>query len=42
MLVGTPSGLVPARKIADIRETDGPNQILRENARRRIVVQANT
>ncbi|WP_343898748.1 efflux RND transporter permease subunit, partial [Methylorubrum aminovorans] len=29
-------------QIADIRETDGPNQILRENARRRIVVQANT
>ncbi|MFC6048946.1 efflux RND transporter permease subunit, partial [Methylobacterium hispanicum] len=36
------SGWVPARQIADIRETDGPNQILRENARRRIVVQANT
>ena len=42
MLVETPSGWVPARQIADIRETDGPNQILRENARRRIVVQANT
>ncbi|MFC6050808.1 efflux RND transporter permease subunit, partial [Methylobacterium hispanicum] len=36
------SGWVPARQVADIRETDGPNQILRENARRRIVVQANT
>ena len=42
LLVETPSGWVPARQIADIRETDGPNQILRENARRRIVVQANT
>ncbi|MEE7478800.1 efflux RND transporter permease subunit [Methylobacterium hispanicum] len=42
MLVETPSGWVPARQIADIRETEGPNQILRENARRRIVVQANT
>ncbi|WP_197430542.1 efflux RND transporter permease subunit, partial [Methylobacterium sp. CCH5-D2] len=30
MLVETPSGWVPARQIADIRETDGPNQILRE------------
>ena len=42
LLIETPSGWVPARQIADIRETDGPNQILRENARRRIVVQANT
>ena len=42
LLVETPSGWVPARQIADIHETDGPNQILRENARRRIVVQANT
>ncbi|MEH3146556.1 MAG: efflux RND transporter permease subunit [Methylobacterium frigidaeris] len=42
LLVETPSGWVPARQIADIRETDGPNQILRENTRRRLVVQANT
>ncbi|MGV7032508.1 efflux RND transporter permease subunit [Methylobacterium symbioticum] len=42
LLIETPSGWVPARQIADIRETDGPNQILRENARRRIVVMANT
>ena len=42
LLIETPSGWVPARQIADIRETDGPNQILRENARRRLVVQANT
>ena len=42
LLIETPSGWVPAREIADIRETDGPNQILRENGRRRIVVQANT
>ena len=32
LLIETPSGWVPARQIADIRETDGPNQILRENA----------
>ncbi|GJE54317.1 MULTISPECIES: efflux RND transporter permease subunit [Methylobacterium] len=42
LLVETPSGWVPAREIADIRETDGPNQILRENGRRRIVIQANS
>ncbi|CAM3146256.1 Cobalt-zinc-cadmium resistance protein CzcA [Methylobacterium mesophilicum] len=42
LLIETPSGWVPARQVADIRETDGPNQILRENSRRRLVVQANT
>lgn len=42
LLIETPSGRVPARQVADIRETDGPNQILRENGRRRIVIQANT
>jgi CzcA family heavy metal efflux pump len=41
-LIQTPSGWVPARHIAEIRETDGPNQILRENSRRRIAVFANT
>lgn len=42
LLIETPSGWVPARELADIRETSGPNQILRENTRRRIVVLANT
>jgi HME family heavy-metal exporter len=42
LLIEPPSGWVPARQIADIRETDGPNQILRENARRRLAVFANT
>jgi HME family heavy-metal exporter len=42
VLIETPSGWVPARHIADIRETNGPNQILRENGRRRVVVLANT
>ena len=41
LLIETPAGWVPARQIADIRETDGPNQILRENGRRRIVVSGN-
>ena len=35
LLIETPSGWIPARQIAEIRETDGPNQILRENGRRR-------
>ncbi len=42
LLIETPVGWIPARQIADIRETDDPNQILRENARRRIVVLANS
>src|SRR5215468_5548501 len=42
LLIETPSGWVPSRQIAEIKETDGPNQILRENSRRRIVVFANT
>jgi HME family heavy-metal exporter len=42
LLIETPRGWIPARQIADIKETEGPNQILRENGRRRIVVLANT
>ncbi|MDB5558477.1 MAG: CusA/CzcA family heavy metal efflux transporter, partial [Enterovirga sp.] len=42
LLIATPSGRVPLHLVADVTETDGPNQILRENARRRIVVMANT
>ncbi len=42
LLIETPVGWIPARQIADIRETEGPNQILRENGRRRLVVLANT
>ena len=41
LLLETPVGWVPVRQIADIAETDGPNQILRENGRRRVVVLAN-
>ncbi len=40
-LVETPGGRVPLSLLARIEEADGPNQILRENARRRIVVLAN-
>ena len=42
LLIETPVGWVPVRQIADIVETDGPNQILRENGKRRVVVMANT
>ncbi|MBZ8140610.1 CusA/CzcA family heavy metal efflux RND transporter [Rubrivivax gelatinosus] len=40
--IDTPSGRIPLSAIADIEESDGPNQIGRENGRRRIVVYANT
>ncbi|MFN3349590.1 efflux RND transporter permease subunit [Pseudorhodoplanes sp.] len=42
LLIETPAGWIPARRIAEIRETTGPNQILRENGRRRLVVMANS
>jgi len=42
LLIETPHGWVPVRAIADVRETDGPNQILRENGKRRLVVFANS
>ena len=41
MLIETPEGWIPLGQIADVVETDGPNQILRENGRRRVVVFAN-
>jgi len=42
MLIESPAGRIPLAAIADISETDGPNQIQRENGRRRIAVFANT
>ncbi len=41
LLISTPAGFVPLGMLAKIEEGDGPNQILRENGQRRIVVQAN-
>jgi CzcA family heavy metal efflux pump len=41
LLLETPYGWVPVRHIAEVREGDGPNQIQRENGKRRIVVLAN-
>jgi CzcA family heavy metal efflux pump len=42
LLVATPSGLAPLRLVARIEETEGPNQIFRENGQRRIAVYANS
>ncbi|MBM4181251.1 MAG: efflux RND transporter permease subunit [Betaproteobacteria bacterium] len=42
LLVETPLGHVPLERLARVEEGDGPNQIGRENARRRIVLSANT
>ncbi len=41
LLMATPAGYVPLGMFAEIAETDGPNQIQREGARRRIVVYGN-
>jgi len=42
LLIESPAGRVPLNAVAEVIETDGPNQILRENSRRRIAVLANT
>jgi HME family heavy-metal exporter len=42
LLIETPSGFIPLAKIARVEEGDGPNQVSRENSRRRIVLSANT
>ena len=42
MMIESPAGRIPLGTIADVIETDGPNQIQRENGRRRIAVFANT
>jgi HME family heavy-metal exporter len=42
LLIATPTGHVPLRMIANVEETDGPNQVLRENGQRRIAVLGNT
>jgi CzcA family heavy metal efflux pump len=42
ILIDTPAGRLPLSSIASVEEMDGPNQIGRENGRRRIVVYANT
>jgi HME family heavy-metal exporter len=41
ILIETPLGRVPLSKIATIEDADGPNQISRDNGKRRIVISAN-
>ena len=41
-LIDTPAGRLPVSAFASIEISDGPNQIGRENGRRRIIVYANT
>jgi len=39
LLIATPSGLqIPLDQVADVQEIEGPNQIQREDAKRRIIV----
>ena len=42
VMIDSQAGRIPLSSIATVEESDGPNQIGRENGRRRIVVYANT
>ncbi|WP_196137889.1 efflux RND transporter permease subunit [Aliikangiella sp. G2MR2-5] len=42
VLIDSPAGAIPLSYIAEIQLLDGPNQILRENNRRRLVLYANS
>ena len=41
IMIDTPSGRVPLSQLASVEESDGPNQISRDDGRRRIVISAN-
>lgn len=41
ILLETPNGRIPLSRIASIEDSDGPNQISRDDGRRRIVLSAN-
>jgi len=41
ILIETPSGRIPLSRIASIEDGDGPNQISRDDGKRRIVISAN-
>lgn len=41
LLIQTPQGAVPLTVLADIEDSDGPNQISRDDGKRRIVISAN-
>lgn len=42
ILIDTPSGRIPLSRLATVEESDGPNQISRDDGRRRIVISANS
>ncbi|MBI5910061.1 MAG: efflux RND transporter permease subunit [Betaproteobacteria bacterium] len=42
LLIETPAGRVPLGRIAEIEDGDGPNQVSRDNTRRRIAISANS
>ena len=41
ILIETPTGRIPLSKVASIEDGDGPNQISRDDGKRRIVLSAN-
>jgi len=41
LLIETPGGRIPLSRLATIEDADGPNQITRDEGRRRIVISAN-
>ena len=41
LFIATPGGRVPLSQLATVEESDGPNQISRDDGRRRIVISAN-
>ncbi|WP_096698828.1 efflux RND transporter permease subunit [Polaromonas sp. AER18D-145] len=42
LMIDTPGGRVPLSQLASVEEGDGPNQVSRDDGRRRIVLAANT
>ena len=41
ILIETPTGRIPLSKVASIEDSDGPNQVSRDDGKRRIVLSAN-
>ena len=41
ILIETPNGRIPLSKVASIEDSDGPNQVSRDDGKRRIVLSAN-
>ena len=42
LLIETPGGRIPLARVAEIEDGDGPNQVSRDNTRRRIAISANS